>query len=119
MYLEWGRRMVKQKDIISVESYNEELDRYNKTEYVVLSRDEYNVVTKQFLTCEIIYTKEKKPYFIPIQVPVLRRNSKVNTLYIYTLKNETGSSKERVGEITTNEFLKIAQATLLNFNFPL
>lgn len=112
--------MVKQKDIVSIETYNEETDRYSKTDYLVVSRNEYIKFTNQFLACKIIHSKQVKPYFVPIQVPGLRRNSKVNTLSIYTLEmNETGSSKECIGKISTNEFLQIAQAFLLNFNFPL
>lgn len=112
--------MVKQKGIISIETYNEETDRYSKTDYVIVSRNEYNSALGQFLACEIIYSKEVKPYFVPIQVPGLRRYSKVNTLSIYTLKkSEVGSSQKCIGEISTNAFLQIAQAFLLNFNFPI
>jgi|SRR5699024_4002717 len=112
--------MVKQKDIISIESYHEETDRYSKTDYVVISRDEYNIATKQLLACEVIYLNDKRPFLIPINVLGLRRYSQVNTLNLYTLKrNEKGSSKKHLGKITTNELLKIAQAVLLNFNFPL
>ncbi|HLQ96051.1 MAG TPA: hypothetical protein VK108_06670 [Pseudogracilibacillus sp.] len=50
--------MVKQKDIVSIETYNKETDRYSKTYYIVISRDEYNKFTNQFLACEIIYSKE-------------------------------------------------------------
>ena len=52
--------MVKQKEVISVELYNDELDRHSKSEYVVISRDEYNSVMKQFLACEIVYAEETK-----------------------------------------------------------
>ena len=112
---------MKQKDVISVESYDEVLDRYSKTEYVVLSRDEYNVVMKQILACKIIYITDVKPYFIPIRIPGLRRNSKVNTLNIYTLEftNILKIKSESIGEISSKEFLEIAQAVSLNFEFPI
>lgn len=107
MYLD--RIMVKQKDVVSIEITNEETDRYSKTDYVVVSRDEYSKYTNQFLACKIIYSKEAKLYLIPIHVSGLRRYSKVNTLSIYTLKkNEAGSSQKYIGKIFTNEFLQIA-----------
>lgn len=113
--------MVNQKEIISVELYNEGLDRHSKSDYVVISRDEYNRVTKQFLACEIVYAEDVKPYFIPIKVTGLRRNSKVNTLNIYTVKKNSGSDtpQEHIGEVSNKEFLQIAQAFQLNFNFPI
>lgn len=111
--------MVKQKEVISVELYNDELDRHSKSDYVVISRDEYNSVMKQFLACEIVYTEETKAYFIPIKVTGLRRNSKVNTLNVYTIKKNINSneSQEQIGEVSNKEFLQIAQAFELNFNF--
>lgn len=113
--------MVKQKEIVTVELYNDEFDRHSKSEYVVISRDEYNSVTKQFLACEIIYSEETKPYFIPIKITGLRRNSKVNTLNVYTIKktNEFDVSLEHVSEVSNKEFLQIAQAFKLNFNFQI
>jgi len=111
--------MVKQKDVISVELYNDELDRHSKSEYVVISRDEYNSVTMQLLACEIVYSEETKPYLIPIKVTGLRRNSKVNTLNVNTIKknSELTESQEHIGEVSNKEFLQIAQAFELNFNF--
>ncbi len=112
---------MKQKDVISVETYDEVLDRYNKTEYVVLSRDEYNLAVKQVLVCRVIYVTDMKPYFIPIRIPGLRRNSKVNTLNISTLEfaNYLKVKSESIGEISNREFLEIAQAVSLNFKFPI
>jgi len=111
--------MVNQKDIISVESYDEALDRYNKTEYVVLSRDEYNAVTKQALACKVIYSTDVKPYLIPIIVNGLRRNSKIDTLNIYTIRDRTvtDESPTVLGQVSDKEFLQIAQTHLLNYNF--
>lgn len=59
---------MKQKDIISDESYDEALDRHSKREYVALSRDEYNFVTKQALLCKVVYSTDVKPYLIPVIV---------------------------------------------------
>jgi|SRR5690625_394212 len=113
--------MVKQKEIISVELHNEELDRHSKSEYVVMSRDEYNSATKQFLACEIVYAEEVKPYLLPINVTGLRRNSKVNTLNVYTIKknSESDVSQEHISKVSNKEFLQIAQAFELNFNFQI
>ena len=80
--------MVNQKGVITVELYNKEFNRYSKSEYVIISRDEYNRVTKQFLACKIVYSKNVKPYIVPIKVSGLRRNSKVNTLNIHTIKHQ-------------------------------
>lgn len=89
--------------------------------YVIISRNEYNSVTKQFLACKTVYSKNVKPYLAPIKVSGLRRNSKVNTLNIHTLKQRSNSdlTHEFIGEITNKEFLKIAQAVSLKINFPL
>jgi len=113
--------MINQKGVITVELYNKEFNRYSKSEYVIISRNEYNSVTKQFLACKIVYSKNVKPYIVPIKVSGLRRNSKVNTLNIYTLKQSSNSdpTHKLIGEITNKEFLMIAQAVSLNFNFPL
>src|SRR5699024_2614496 len=113
--------MVNQKGVITVELYNKEFNRYSKSEYVIISRDEYNRVTKQFLACKIVYSKNVKPYIVPIKVSGLRRNSKVNTLNIHTIKQSSNSDPTHkfIGEISNKEFLKIAQAVYLNFNFLL
>lgn len=113
--------MVKQKEIISVEFYNEKLDCYSKSEYIVISRDEYNSVTKQILACAIVYTEDVKPYFITIKVAGLRRNSKVNTLNVYTIKQNSESDMLQVliGKVVNKDFLQIAQAFELNFNFQI
>lgn len=111
----------KSKGVITVELYNKELNRYSKSEYVIISRNEYNSVTRQFLACKIVYSKNVKPFIVPIKVSGLRRNSKVNTLNIHTLRQGSNSDPtyEFIGEITNKEFLMIAQAVSLNFNFPL
>ena len=112
--------MINQKGVIKVDFYNNELNRYSKSEYVIISRKEYNSVTKQSLACEIVYSTNVKPYLVPIKVSGLRRNSKVNTLNIHTLQSgDSNSTHEFIGEITNKEFLMIAQAVSLNFNFPL
>lgn len=113
--------MVNQKSVISVEFYDEKLDRYSKSEYVVISRDEYNSLTKQLLVCELVYTEDVKSYFVPIKVSGLRRNSKVYTFNIYTLSklNSNDLTYEFIGSVSNQEFLKIAQAVSLNFNFPI
>lgn len=112
---------MKQKDIISVESYDEALDRYSKREYVVLSRDEYNFVTKQALACKVIYSTDVKPYLIPIIVSGLRRNSKVDTLNIYTIREGTVAieSITTLGQVSNKDFLQIGQAHLLNYNLKI
>src|SRR5699024_12169682 len=84
---------IKQKGIITDELYNKEFNRYSKSEYVIISRNENNSVTKQFLACKIVYSKNVKPYIVPIKVSGLRRNSKVNTLNIYTLKKSSNSDQ--------------------------
>lgn len=112
--------MINQKAVISVESYNDNIDQYSKSEYVVISRNEYNTLTKQLLVCELIYTEDVKSYFVPIKVSGLRRNSKVYTFNIYTLnKTKSNDSYELIGTLSNQEFLKIAQAVALNFNFPI
>lgn len=113
--------MVNQKAVISVEFYDEKLDRFSKSEYIVISRDEYNSLTKQLLVCEIVYTEKIKSYFVPIKVSGLRRNSKVHTFNIYTLNKikSLNSSYEFIGTVSKQEYLKIAQAVTLNFDFPL
>lgn len=110
---------MKQKDIISVESYNEALDRHSKREYVVLSRDEYNIVTKQALVCKVVYLTDVKPYLIPVSVNGLRRNSKVDTLNIYTIHEDAVATESitTLGQVSDKEFLQIGQAYLLNYNF--
>lgn len=65
--------MVKQKEIIAVELHDKELNRYSKTEYAVISREEYNKVTKHFVACEVVYSTNIRPYFIPIKVTGLRK----------------------------------------------
>lgn len=111
---------MKQKDVISVESYDKVLDRYSKTEYVVLSRDEYNIAMKQALVCKVVYSTDVKPYLIPIIVSGLRRNSKVDTLNIYTIREGTVAieSIANLGQVSDKDFLRIALAFNLNFNFP-
>lgn len=113
--------MVNQKGVITVEMYKKEFNRYSKSEYVIISRNEYNSVTKESLACKIVYSKNVKPYLVPIKVSGLRRNSKVNTLNTHTLNHSCNSdlTHELIGEITNKEFLMIAQAVSLNFNFPL
>lgn len=111
--------MIKQKAVISVESYDSKLDQYSKLEYVVISRDEYNALTKQLLVCQIVNIENVKSYFVPIKVSGLRRNSNVYTFNIYTLnKIKSNDSYEFIGTVSNQEFLKIAQAVALNFNFP-
>lgn len=112
---------MKQKEVVTVELHDEELNRFSKSEYVIISRDEYSRLSKQFLACEIVYSEDIKPYLIPISVRGLRRNSKVNTLSIHTLKKKSNSdtTHECIGGISNKEFLKIAQAVSLNFNFPI
>src|SRR5699024_12865913 len=113
--------MINQKGVITVELYNKEFNRYSKSEYVIISRNEYNSVTKQFLACKIVYSKNVKPYIVPIKLSGLRRNSKVNTLNIYTLKQSSNSESTHklIGVITNKVFLIIPQAVSLNFNLPL
>lgn len=112
---------MKQKDVISVESYNEALDRYSKMEYVILSRDEYSVAMKQALACKVVYSTDVKPYLIPIIVSGLRRNSKVDTLNIYTIHEETVviESIANLGQVSDKEFLQIGQVYLLNYNLKI
>lgn len=83
--------MVNQKGVITVDLYNMEFNRYSKSEYVIISRGEYNILTKQFLACRIVYSKNVEPYLVAIKVSGLRRNSKINTLNIHTLK-QSGNS---------------------------
>lgn len=113
--------MINQKGVITVDLYNKEFNRYSNSEYVIISRNEYNSITKQFIACEIVYSENIKPYLVPIKVSGLRRNSKVNTLNIHTLNHSNNSdlTHELIGEITNKEFMQIAQAVSLNFNFPL
>src|SRR5699024_4690314 len=113
--------MINQKGVITVELYNKEFNRYSKSEYVIISRNEYNSVTKQFLACKIVYSKNVKPYIVPIKVSGLRRNSKVDTLDIYTLKQRSNSDPTHIliGEITYKDFLMTAQVASLTSNFPL
>ena len=90
-----------QKEVITNESYDEVLNQYNKEEYVIISRNEYNNLIKQSLACKIVYTNNVKPYLVTVQVNGLRRNSRVNTISIYTLKHskDSGSRHECVGNI--------------------
>lgn len=113
--------MFDQKAVISVELYNHKLDQFSKSEYVIISRNEYNALTKQILVCQIVYNEKVKSYLIPIKVRGLRRNSKVYTFNIYTLNKikSLDSSYENIGTILNQKFLKIAQAVSLNFNFPI
>lgn len=37
--------MINQKGVIKVELYNKALNRYSKSEYAIISRNEYNSVT--------------------------------------------------------------------------
>jgi|SRR5699024_4521843 len=112
---------MKQKDIISVESYDEALDRYSKTEYVVLSRNEYNIAMKQALVCKVVYSTDVKPYLIPIIISGLRRNSRVDTLNIYTIREGAVADKSItiLGQVSDKEFLQIGQAYLLNYNLQI
>ncbi|XJS10169.1 type II toxin-antitoxin system PemK/MazF family toxin [Aerococcaceae bacterium WGS1372] len=111
---------MKQKEVVTVELYDNESNSFKKSEYVVISRDEYHSLTKRSLACEIVYSDATEPFIIPIKVSGLRRTARVNTLLIYTLKQGNGSKSthEFIGEISNKEFLKIAQAVSLNFNFP-
>src|SRR5699024_11694071 len=113
--------MINQKGVITVELYNKEFNRYSKSEYVIISRNEYNSVTKQFLACKIVYSKNVKPYIVPIKVSGIRRNSKVNTLNIYTLKQSSNydQTHKLISESTNKEILMIAQADSLHFKFTL
>src|SRR5699024_12470390 len=111
--------MINQKGVITVELYNKEFNRYSKSEYVIISRNEYNSVTKQFLACKIVYSKNVKPYIVPIKLCGLRRNSKVNTLNIYTLKQSRNShpTHKLIDEMTNKESFMIAQALYVHFHF--
>lgn len=112
--------ILNQKDVITVEAYNKESNRFNKTDYIVISRDEYNRVTKQCLACRIVYTDESKPFLVPIEVSGLRRNGKTNTLNIHMMKQyNPDATHSVVDKISDKEFMKIAQGVTLNFNFPL
>lgn len=73
-----------------------------------MSRDEYNFVTKQALTCKVVYSTDVKPYLIPIIVSGLRRNSKVDTLNIYTIREDTVAieSIANLGQVSDKEFLQ-------------
>lgn len=58
--------MVNQKGVITVDLYNKEFNCYSKSEYIIISRKEYNILTKQLLVCKIVYSKNIKPYLVPI-----------------------------------------------------
>lgn len=88
---------------------------------MVLSRDEYNFVTKQALTCKVVYSTDVKPYLIPIIVSGLRRNSRVDTLNVYTIYDNriADESITTLDQVSNKEFLQIGQAHLLNYNLQI
>ena len=85
----------------------------------IKNSDEYKTyVSKK----EIVYSNEKKPYYIPIKKKGLRGNSQVNTLNAYVFKEIWSDEKldfKMLGNVSDQEFLMIAQAFNLNFNLPI
>ena len=79
---------------------------------VVISRDEYSLSSNLIIVCPITSTDKKRPYFVEIDNDALKKGSMVNAKQVYTLDFEI------LGEVSTREFINIAQHVQMNFNFP-
>ena len=87
---------------------------------VVISRDEYSLSSNLIIVCPITSTDKKRPYFVEIDNDALKKGSMVNAKQVYTLvfTERGGRNIEILGEVSTREFINIAQHVQMNFNFP-
>lgn len=87
---------------------------------VVISRDEYSLSSNLIIVCPITSTDKKRPYFVEIDNDALKKESMVNAKQVYTLDftERGGRNIEILGEVSTREFINIAQHVQMNFNFP-
>ena len=72
------------------------------------------------IVCPITSTDKKRPYFVEIDNDALKKGSMVNAKQVYTLvfTERGGRNIEILGEVSTREFINIAQHVQMNFNFP-
>lgn len=91
---------------------------------LVMSRNNYNLASNLVIVCPITTTSKQRPYLIPlhseIQNRILKPNSKVNTMQVYTLDvtPEGHRRPEYLGRLNRTEFLMISERFLQNFNLP-
>lgn len=87
---------------------------------VVISRDEYSLSSNLIIVCPITSTDKKRPYFVEIDNDALKKGRMVNAKQVYTLDftERGGRNIEILGEVSTREFINIAQHVQMNFNFP-
>ena len=79
---------------------------------VVISRDEYSLSSNLIIVCPITSTDKKRPYFVEIDNDALKKGSMVNAkqVVIRLIFTERGGRNiEILGEVSTREFINIAQ----------
>ncbi|BDR59697.1 type II toxin-antitoxin system PemK/MazF family toxin [Xylocopilactobacillus apicola] len=91
---------------------------------LVISRNEYNQNGRLAIVCPITSTPKERRFLVPlnnaIEKGLLKEGSKVNIAQVASLDvSENGDrNPEKIGELDLEEFYKVIQYFLYNFNNP-